>query len=417
MRSPEVLRSRDFRLYWTGVVLSEIGTRGTAAAVLFHVYQLTGSSLQVGLVGLAQAAVLLVVLPLGGAIADRLDRRRLLQVSQAVSLVASLGLAVATITGAVRTWHIIAAVVVNFTASSFERPARDALIPALVPRPLLPKAFALLNPTREVAILIGPAIAGGLIAVWNPAAMYIFDVLTYVVIIVALYFVRIPPVESERKHSNLWASIGQGFSYVRSRPIILQLIGIDLAAMIFATYRVLLPELATDVLGIGAAGYGILAATPSAGALLGSMIVYRAIDRVRSGYIVIGSTVGYGSAAIALGLAVLLPGEIEVVAAIAAAAALGFFDATSTTVRHSVVHLEVPDDMRGRITSIHSLATRGGPALGNLNLGWIATLIGPVAALSIGGLVPIGVAIGMAASRSRLFLYRLDRNVQRDRSS
>ena len=412
MRRPEVLRSRDFNLYWTGVVLSEIGSRGTAAAVLFHVYQITGSSLQVGLVGLAQAVVLLVVLPLGGAFADRLDRRRLLQVSQLVSLAASLGLAIVTLTGAVRTWHIIIAVMVNFTAVSFERPARDALIPALVPREHLPKAFALLNPTREVAILIGPAIAGGLIAVWNPAAVYLLDVLTYVVIIVALFFVRIPPVEATRKHTNLWASIGEGFSYVRSRPIILQLIGIDLAATLFATYRVLLPALATDVLGVGAGGYGILAAVPSAGALIGSAVAYRAVDRIRSGWIVIGSTVGYGFAAMSLGLAVLAPVSIDFAAALVAAAALGFFDATSTTVRHAVVQLEVPDHMRGRVTSIHSLASRGGPALGNLNLGWIATVAGPVLALSIGGLVPIAVATGMAMSRSRLFTYSIRTTVE-----
>jgi neurotransmitter:Na+ symporter, NSS family len=129
-----------------------------------------------------------VLSPLGGAIADRLDRRRLLQGSQLLSLLASAGLAAATFLGAVQVWHIILAVLVNTSAVSFERPARDALIPALVPRSELVQAFALLNPSREVAILVGPALAGVLMAVWGPEAMYLFDVASYATIIVILFF-------------------------------------------------------------------------------------------------------------------------------------------------------------------------------------------------------------------------------------
>jgi MFS family permease len=409
MGRPELLRHRDFNLYWSGVVLSEIGTRGTFAAVLYHVYLISGSSLQVGLVGLAQAIALLLLSPLGGAIADRLDRRRLLQMAQTLSLLASLTLAVVTILDVVEVWHIILAVLFNTAAGSFERPARDALIPALVSRRQLVHAFALLNPSREAAILVGPAIAGVLMAVWGPEAMYLLDVFTYVVIIGALFLIRIPPVAAGKPSQNLWSSIGEGVSFVRGRPIILQLMALDLSATVFGAYRVLLPALATDVLAVGAAGYGVLSAAPSAGALVGSAIIFRMMYRLRAGRVVLGSTVAYGAMAVALIWSGVLPTSIAFAAAIAAAVGLGLFDAMATTVRHAAVQLETPDEIRGRVTSIYQMASRGGPALGNLNVGWLASLLGPVGALTLGGLVPVTVAGVLAATGGRIRDYEVDK--------
>jgi MFS family permease len=406
---PAIMRHRDFNLYWTGVILSEIGTRGTVAAVLFHVYQLSGSSLQVGLVGLAQAIALLVLSPLGGAIADRMDRRRLLQMSQALSLFASGGLALTTLLGTVEVWHILLAVLVNTSAASFERPARDALIPALVPRSELVHAFALLNPSREVAILIGPAIAGFLIAAFGPEAMYLLDVVSYLIVIMVLVFIKVPQVIAEKVRPTIWSSIGEGVVFVRTKPIILQLMTLDLSAMLFGAYRVVLPALATDVLLVGASGYGLLSAAPSAGALVGSAVIYRIVHTARSGHIVLFSTAGYGVAAIGLVTASFLPGGVAFAAAMVAAAGVGLFDAMATTVRHAAVQLETPDEIRGRVTSIYQMAARGGPALGNLNVGWLAGLLGPVAALSLGGLVPIVMASSLAITGGRIRDYQVER--------
>lgn len=408
MPRPAIMRHRDFNLYLTGVVLSEIGTRGTFAAVLFHVYELSGSSLQVGLVGLAQAVALLVLSPLGGAIADRLDRRRLLQASQSLSLLVSLALAVVTLLGEIEVWHILLAVLLNTSCVTFERPARDALIPALVPRSELVHAFALLNPSREAAILVGPALAGLLMAVWGPQAMYLVDVASYMVIVVVLMFIRIPPLAAVVSSPNLWASIREGVAFVGAKPIILQLMGLDLSATVFGAYRVLLPALAADVLVVGASGYGLLSAAPSAGALVGSAIVYRIVHSSRSGHIVLGATAGYGLMAIALVWTSVLPATIAFVAALLAAACLGLFDAMATTVRHAAVQLETPDEVRGRVTSIYQMASRGGPALGHLNVGWLAGLLGPVGALTVGGAVPIAVVAGLAVSGGRLRDYQVE---------
>jgi MFS family permease len=401
LRVPHVLGNRGFGLYWAGVVLSEIGTRGTFVANLFHMYHLTGSTLQTGLIGLFQAVALIVLSPLGGAWADRADRRKLLQAMQAFSLVVSLGLALATLTSLIEPWHILIAVLLNTAAETFDRPARQAIIPALVPRADLVPAFALINPSREVAILVGPALSGFLIAGFGPAGMYLADVASYAVMVVILQFLAVPvPPTNEVRQVSIWHNIREGFTWMRHRPLILQLIGLDLSCTLFAAYRVVLPALSTEVLHVGPSGYGLLSAAPSVGALLGSALVIRAARTLRSGHIVLGATAAYGMAAIALAQAPAF------LVALLGAAGIGLFDAMHTTVRHAAVQLETPDTIRGRVTALYQVASRGGPALGDMNIGVVAGSLGPVAALSLGGVLPI-VAAGLAVTRGRVRAYEV----------
>lgn len=402
MRVPDLVRNRDFGLYWTGVVLSEVGTRGTFAANLFHVYVLTDSTLQTGLVGLFQAVALILLSPLGGAYADRMDRRRLLQATQGFSLVVSLVLAILTLAGTIEAWHILASVLLNTAAETFDRPARQSLIPALVAKQDLVQAFALLNPSREIAILIGPALAGFLIAVWSPAAMYLVDVASFGVMVVVLQFLHTPgPSMDDTRSVSLIANIREGFGWLRRRPLILQLIGLDLSCTLFTAYRAVLPALAIDVLDVGPSGYGLLSAAPSAGALVGSALVYRLARNTRSGRIVLLATVAHGLAAVVLAQAPVL------VIALLGAAGIGMFDAMHTTIRHAAVHLEVPDVLRGRVTSTYQIASRGGPALGDLNIGALGSVFGPVVALTLGGVVPVAVAVVTAVRGHRVNSYQV----------
>jgi MFS family permease len=401
VRLPAIMRHRDFNLYWAGVIFSQIGTRGTIAAQLFHVFLLTGSTVQVGFVGLSQAIALLVLSPLGGAYADRLDRRRLLQASQLVAMIVSLIIAVLTISGDVQPWHIYLSVVLQTAAATFDQPARQALIPAMVPRDELVHAFALINPSREVAILVGPALAGVLISVWGPEAMYLVDAGTYAGLVVVLALLHIPRLKPARRAASLWTSIAEGVSFVRGRPIIWQLMSLDLSATLFAAYRVLLPAIAVDILDVGPTGYGLLSAAPSAGALIGAALVFKLTPVVRSGHLVLSSTVAFGLCAIAFAQAPILW------IALLAAVGLGVFDALATTVRHAAVQLETPDEIRGRVSAIYQMASRGGPALGDLNIGWIAGSLGPQSALTLGGLVPVVYASMVAASRGRVSKYQV----------
>ncbi|WP_346281527.1 MFS transporter [Pseudonocardia sp.] len=390
VRLPVVLHNRDFDLYWGGVILSQVGTRGAVAANLYQVYELTGSTAQVGLVGIAQAVALIVLSPLGGVVADRMDRRRLLQYSQAAALAVSAALAAVTMAGAATTWIVVVSSLLATAAATFDQPARQALIPALVPRDQLVDALALLNPSRELAVLTGPALAGVLIAGWGPGAVYLFDAATYAVLVATLMMIRVVTPVPDAPHERVLESLRIGIAHFRQRPVIWQLMGLDLAATVFSAYRVLLPALALDVLHAGPTGYGLLAAAPSAGALLGSVLVFRLVRYRRSGVLVLVSTAGYGltiigfAHAAAFGVALVL------------AALLGVADAVATTVRQAAVQIETPDRLRGRVSAIYQMASRGGPALGDGLVGTVAGALGPVAALTLGGLVPV-VAAGVAA--------------------
>ena len=397
---PPVLRHRDFNLYWFGVVFSQIGTRGTVAANLYQVYVLTRSVAATGLVGLAQAIALLVLSPLGGAYADRVDRRRLLQGAQVAALLIATALTVITMSGVVRTWEVLVSVVLTTTAATFDQPARQALIPAMIPSSELPQAFALLNPSRELAVLVGPALAGVLIAVQGPGLVYAFDAVTYLVLIVVLGLLRTPRLVPENLANSVWSDIKQGASFVRGRPLILQLIGLDLSATLFGAYRVVLPALALDVLHVGPRGYGLLSAAPSAGALVVTYTVFRVVGRSRRlGRVLLVSTMGYGAGVL------LLAQSRAFVLTLVVGMALGGFDAMTTTIRQAAVQLETPDGLRGRVSSIYQMAARGGPAVGNLTIGWIAGVFGPVGALTIGGLVPIAYGGAMLLRGGRVRDY------------
>lgn len=402
---PRIFRHRDFTLYLVGVALTQIGTNGTFVAMLYHVYELTGSTVQVGLVGGGRAVATLALSPLGGHFADRLDRKTLLQCSQSFSMLVSLALALVTFVGAVATWHLIVASILTSAGSSFDGPARKAIIPALVPREELVQAVALINPTNQVGKLVGPGLGGVLIAVGGPGLVYLIDGATYVGLIAILVIVAIPPLNiAQGGKLRLLGSLGQGFAYVRARPVIYHLMALDLSQTLFAAYRVVLPALAVDVLQVGPAGYGALSAAVPIGALVGGAAVYRmASTAIAAGHTVLITTALYGCAAI------VLAQTSTFALALASAVGLGFFDAIGTTVRHAAVLLETPDELRGRVNAVYRMASGGGPALGELNIGWLSGFVGAAAALTLGGLIPIAYAILVVVSSSTIRDYRTDR--------
>jgi MFS family permease len=186
MKLSPALRHRDFNLHWFGVVFSQIGTRGTVAANLYQVYELSKVDRDQRPGRPGAGVSLLILSPLGGAYADRLDRRRLLQATQLVALVVAGALAVRTEVGKATTPEVLVCVLHTTAAGTFDQPARQAMISAIVPRKELPQAFALLNPSRELAVLLGPALAGLLIAAHGPGLMYAVDAATCAVLVVVL---------------------------------------------------------------------------------------------------------------------------------------------------------------------------------------------------------------------------------------
>ena len=390
----DVLRNRDFAFYWAGVVLSQIGTRAAVAANLYHVYELSRSTAQVGLVGVAQAVALVVLSPLGGVLADRVDRRRLLQYSQAAALVVTAALAAVTLAGVATTWMVVASALLATAAASFDQPARQALIPALVPQHRLVDAIALINPSREFAVLTGPALGGVLIALAGPGAVYAFDAVTYAALIASLAVMRVRTTPGPGAREPVLHALRVGLTQFLARPVVWRMTALDLAATVFSAYRVLLPAFALDVLHAGPTGYGVLSAAPSAGALIGSVLVFRLVRSRRSGVLVLVSTALYG-------LLILAFAHVTVFwAAVLLVGALGVADAIATTIRHAAVQIETPDEIRGRVSAIYQMASRGGPAIGDGLIGAVAAVTGPVGALTIGGLVPVAAA-GVTAVAGR----------------
>lgn len=397
---PAVLNEPGFRLYWLGTVLSNVGTRGTVAANLWQVLLLTNSTAQVGLVGLSEALALLLLAPLGGAIADRMDRRTLLQITQSTSLVSSLGLTLATFTGTIQPWHIYLAVVAVSAAQTFEGPARLALIPALVRRERVVDAFALTNPTRELAVLLGPPLAGILIATVGPGYVYAFDALTYALLVVFLGFIHIASVAGAQRQESVWSSIFEGFKYVRERRLIWQLMSLDFSAQFFAAYRVVLPTIARDILGVGAAGYGVLSAAPAAGAIAGSALVYRLRSFEHKGWLILGATAGYACGCIVLALVAALP--VSLVAAVV----IGVSDAMATTLRQVLVQVDTPDRLRGRVTAAYQIVSRGGPSLGQAQMGALASALGAPLALTLGASVTVAYTALLALRGRTIRIYK-----------
>jgi MFS family permease len=400
MAVPAVLKHRDFDLYWFGVVFSQIGTRGTVAANLYQVYELSRSTALTGLVGLAQAISLLVLSPIGGAYADRLDRRRLLQATQLLALVVALGLGIVTEAGHANVGEVLVSVLLTTAAGTFDQPARQALIPAMVPRHQLAQAFALINPSREIAVLTGPALAGLFIAVHGPGLMYLADAATYAVLAVVLGLLKVPRL-MPAKHLPVLHSIAEGARFVAKRPTIWMMMSLDLSATLFGAYRVVLPALTLTVLHAGPTAYGLLSSAPSAGALLATGPVVHLVGRPgRTGRILLIASAGYGVATLFLAQSRWLP------LALLAGLLVGAFDALATTIRQAAVQLETPDEMRGRVSSIYQMASRGGPALGDTIIGGVASALGPISALSLGSIVPIGYATALWVRGSRLRDYR-----------
>jgi len=386
---PPLLRQPGFRLFWLGVAFTQIGSRATAAANLWQIQDLTDSIFAVGVVSLVEGVAVIGIAPLGGTIADRMDRKRLLQIAQGAALLSSIVLAITTFTNTITPLWIYAATAVVSGAATFDTPARQALIPALVPRDRLIDAYALIQPLGNLARLVGPAIAGLLIAGWGVGAVYVFDVVTYAGLIASLAFVAFGRYELGPPQ-HWWHSVLEGLRYVRGKPLIWQLMALDLAAVFFAAYRVVLPALARDVFVVGAQGYGFLAAVPALGGIVGAAIVYRLRRMPRKGLLVLLATMAYAIAAIGLGYAPTFA------LALVLAGALGLFDAITTTIRQAVVQLETPDRLRGRVTSLYQMSARGGPALGQAQLGALATALGAPLALAVGGALTLGYAAWLA---------------------
>jgi MFS family permease len=385
-------RDRDYRWLWSGQVVNGIGNQITRIALPYQVYVLTGSTLAIAALTFFQLVPILLFALGGGSLADVMDRRRLLMATQAGMAACSLALVLLALTG---NPPILALFVVAFFAaglSAVDQPARSSSIPRLVPAERLSSAIALNQLNFQMASIVGPAIGGILITTVGLAGAYAVDLATFVASFVALLAIRpLPPLGAVTRPSL--AAIREGLAFTRRRRAILGSFVIDLNAMIFGMPTSLFPVLALDVFGTGAAGFGLMAAAPAAGAFVGALFsgwvkAVRGIGRA-----ILLAVAVWGLAITAFGLV-----TVSFPLALLCLAVAGAADMFSAVFRSTLVQLETPDELRGRVMSIHILVVTSGPRLGDIEAAIVASLTTPQFAVVSGGVLCVA-GVGVVARR------------------
>lgn len=384
----------DYRRFAASLLFTSMGAQLVQTAVLWQVYVLTDSALLLGLTGLARAGPHMILSLVGGVVADRLNRVRLIQVGQITNAALVLGLAGLTMAGAVETWHLYAVTFLNSAFTAVTQPARTALIPSLVPREKLVNAIALNATIGQTSQIVGPALGGVAIGLLDLGPTYAVNGLIYVAAMVAIVGIRTPSTPAGTEDSP-WRSFVEGLVFVRSRPAILSLLALDVLQTVFGSYRALLPIFA-DMLGQGASGYGLLSAAPGVGSLLGATAILSLGDMRYKGLYTIGGVLGYCVALVVLALSPWFA------VTLIASALLGVGNSIQMIPRNSAILTMSPDALRGRVEAFRSMLAGGGPPLGYTLSGAAAAALGPVAAVVAGAAICAALVGAIAATRHEL---------------
>jgi MFS family permease len=389
--------SRDFRRLWFGVGISAIGSQVTTVAIPFQLYDESRSTLLVGLLGLAALVPLLIVPIYGGAVADAVDRRRLLLLSDIAQLLVTGGLLVNALLPNPSVWFLFVAEALGTAAYGFQRPARNALTPRLVRDDQLLAAIAVEDVVFTLARVAGPVMAGVLIAIVGLAGAYAIDMATFAASLVAIWLLPpVPPAPDADRPSV--QSILDGFRYVGRRKVLLGIFVVDTNAMVFGMPRALFPAFAQR-LGGGPGVLGLLYAAPFAGALLASLTSGWMMRVRRQG-------LGVCVAAAAWGAAIALVGFAQATwVALLFLAAAGAADFVSAVLRSNILLTVTPDSMRGRLSGIELAQVAGAPEIGNVEAGIVASLTSVRASIVSGGVLTVAGTVAVAAAIPALVHY------------
>src|SRR5438105_523683 len=392
------LRHRDFRLLWMGQIVSVTGSQMQLAAINWHIYLLTRSALALGLVGACRAIPIILCSLVGGVVADVVDRRRLMMTTQSVMLLCSATLALVTFRGLRHVWPIFLLTAIASGAWAFDTPARQALMPTLVPLKDFPNAVSLSMLMFQVGMIVGPPLAGFVLASHGPALVYTFNAISFVAVIQGLALMRIsgrPEQDESHPQRISFESLLEGLRFVWRTPIIVQTMTLDFVATFFASANQLLPIFAKDILRVGAQGYGFLAAAPAGGAIITGLVMARLGTLKRQGLVVIVSIAVFGATTIAFGLSRVFWFSLLMLAITGAA------DTVSTILRQTIRQLVTPNTLRGRMTSINMIFFMGGPQLGEVEAGTVAALIGAPLSVVTGGVAcVVAAALAFIAAKN-----------------
>lgn len=371
---------REFRLLTIGSLVGGLGRQVTLIALPYQLYVLTHSPLSIGALAIVQLVPLLAFSMVGGTIADAVERRRLLLVTQCSLLVCSAALALIATVPDPPVPLIYAVAFVAGAISAVDQPARSSAIYRVVPRADLPWAISIGQVSWNVSSVLGPALGGTLIAAFGVPAAYAVDALTFLVSLVTVAAIApLPPLGAAARFSI--AAIREGLRYARDTRVLLATFVVDLDAMIFGVPTALFPILSLDVFHTGAEGVGLMTAAPAAGALIGALFTGW-VHRIRlQGRAVIAAVAVWGLAIVAFGLSTFSFALALVFLALAGAA-----DMYSAIFRSTILQVGLPDHLRGRLSALHLTVVTGGPRLGDLEATAVAAAVNAPFSVVSGGL-------------------------------
>jgi len=387
------LRHRDFALYWVGQCVSQIGTFIEMTATTYLLYAITSSPLLLGLGGLVRGVPILALALFGGALADRIDRKRLLLFTQCAQVVTSLILGTLVATGTVQFWHIYAVGFVNSTLSAFDAPARNSFYPRLIPRADFQNAVTLNSVIFRLSTLLGPAIAGILIATVGPSSPFFVNAASYFSIIFALLAIRTKFAYSTAARTSLRSATWSGIQYALKSPVLPLILLTEGALSIFGHNSAVITIFARDILNVGPAGLGLLLSSVGAGAIVGTIALVATGNVMRKGALMIASGALYAVGL--LGFAV----STSFLLSLAVLFILGVADAGWGAMRNTIAQLATADAYRGRVMSMITVTSRGLTNAGQIETGAIVAAVGPALGAGINAVL-VGLSVATVALRS-----------------
>jgi MFS family permease len=407
-RSFVALQHRNFRLIWIGLFVSFTGSMMQNAALLWHVSLLVPperKGLALGLVGLARVVPIFVFSMISGVVADAWNRRRLMLFTQIAATLVAVALGILAFRGTTAVWPIYLLAALGSAVGAFDLPARNSLVPTLVPREHLPNAISLNTIMFQTASVLGPSLGGVLIAMTNVGWVYIANAISFSFVVAALLMMRdVParaPSEAGSRDDVSFHAALEGLRFVFRAPIIRSTMLLDFFATFFSSATALLPIFAQDILQVGAKGYGWLYAAPAVGAMATSAVMVPMTDRIeRRGPTLLWAVAAYGLATVVFGL------SRTFWLTFACLAMTGATDTVSTIIRNIIRQLETPDRLRGRMTGINMVFFLGGPQLGELEAGAVANWFGAAFSVVTGGIGCLIAAGWVAATTPALRRYR-----------
>ena len=382
---PSVFHHRPFKLFLCARAATFMAFQMLAVAVGWQIYALTGSAMYLGLVGLAQFMPMFLLTLVVGHVADRYDRRSIARICQAVEGLAAGVLALGSFSGWQSKWSILIIIFIVGGGRAFEGPSLQALLPGLVPIKLFPRAAAWSTSAMQTATIVGPAL-GGFLYVAGPAVVYSTAGVLFLAASVFIALIRIERVPSKHEPVSIH-SLFAGISFIRSRKEILGAISLDLFAVLLGGATALLPIYARDILVTGPWGLGLLRSAPAVGALTMSVFLARHPLRRRVGRSMFIAVAVFGTATIIFAL------STSFILSLISLVVLGASDVISVVIRHSLVQIETPDEMRGRVSAVNSMFIGTSNQLGEFESGITASLFGVVPAVLIGGICTIIIVI------------------------